>query len=78
MAIKITRFKVIPTARGIEAPVISIERVLTKKAFPHKRARCRNCNKYLDIVADGLCEGCWTSKQEQISEYGSGSEEVSW
>lgn len=40
--------------------------------------KCRNCGKYEDIVAEGLCEGCFTSKQEQITAYGGWSEEVSW
>lgn len=44
----------------------------------HKESRCQNCNHYTEIVSEGLCEGCFTSKQEQISAYGSYSEEVAW
>lgn len=41
--------------------------------------RCQNCDCLTDdIVSNGLCESCWTSKQEQISAYGSNSCEVNW
>ena len=43
-----------------------------------ERKKCRNCNRYEEIVSDGMCEGCFSSKQEQISQYGSYSEETSW
>lgn len=44
----------------------------------HKEGRCQNCDNYTEIVSDKLCESCFTSKQEQISEYGANSCEVSW
>jgi len=44
----------------------------------NKKAKCRNCGLYTELVSEDLCEGCFTSKQEQISAYGSYSEEVAW
>jgi len=44
----------------------------------HKKARCQNCDAYTELVSGNMCESCFTSKQEQISEYGANSEEVSW
>ena len=44
----------------------------------HKKARCQNCDAYTELVSGNMCESCFTSKQEQISEYGVNSEEVSW
>ena len=42
-----------------------------------KKGICMNCGDYEDIVSDGKCEGCFTSHQEQITQYGE-CEETAW
>jgi len=62
--------------KGVIIMIIII--IIKMKTKQNKKSRCQNCDRYEEIVSEDLCEGCFTSKQEQISAYGSYSEEVAW